>query len=333
MIELNTGVPGSGKTLSMVERLSKLVARWNAHPEEARPIFVLGIPDLLIPHAEVPLKSVQINKAGAPTLVPDWDLMPDGSLVVIDEAQGIFPPRSSASTSPAHVAWLNVHRHRGFDIWLTTQHPKLIDGSVRFLVGKHQHYRRLFGGARACVYEWDACSDGLAGTANAVKSYYSYPKHIFKFYKSAQIHTKQKFKVPFWVFIPVIGLILSIYFVPHAYFVLKDGMGGKGFSSASSTVPSASGLIAPLGATGAATAAALAPSRPPVLVSDPVSVAKLEFKQISACVASHGKCQCYNSRGVHLDLPDAVCLKNAGAPSDLWRFKPENDRPVNFASN
>ena len=45
MIELNTGVPGSGKTLSMVQRLSKLQARWEEHPDEARPVFVLGVPD------------------------------------------------------------------------------------------------------------------------------------------------------------------------------------------------------------------------------------------------------------------------------------------------
>ena len=51
MIELNTGVPGSGKTLSMVQQLAALVGRWERHPEEARPIFVHGIPELSLPHA------------------------------------------------------------------------------------------------------------------------------------------------------------------------------------------------------------------------------------------------------------------------------------------
>lgn len=217
MIELNTGVPGAGKTLSMVQRLSELVGRWKTNPEEGRPIFVLGIPDLILPHSLVPLKSVQINKAGSPSLVPDWDEMPDGSLVIIDEAQGCFPPRSSATTAPAHVAWLNVHRHRGFDIWLTTQHPKLIDGSVRALVGKHQHYRRVFGGSRAMVYEWDACSDSLSGLANAVTSYWSYPKKAFQWYKSAEIHTKQKFKLPKWLLIIPVGILMAIFFIPRAY--------------------------------------------------------------------------------------------------------------------
>lgn len=230
MIELNTGVPGAGKTLGMVERLAKLVGRWKDHPEEARPIFVLGIPDLALPHSLVPLASVQINKSGVPSLVPDWDSMPDGSLVIIDEAQGCFPPRSSASTSPAHVAWLNTHRHHGFDIWLTTQHPKLIDGTVRALVGKHQHYRRLFGGSRAMVYEWDACSDSLSGMQNAVTTHWSYPKKVFQWYKSAEIHTKQSFKLPKWLLIFPFGIVLALIFFPRMYTVLHGGITGQGIS-------------------------------------------------------------------------------------------------------
>jgi zona occludens toxin len=222
MIELRTGVPGAGKTLSAVERLAKLQARWDSHPDEARPVFVSGIPDLALPHSEMPLKSVQIRKAGTPSLVPDWDEMPDGSLVIIDEAQGVFPPRSSASEAPAHVAWLNTHRHRGFDIWLTTQHPKLIDASVRALIGKHQHYRRLFGGMRCAVYEWDCCSDSLSGLKTAVISYWSYPRKAFKWYKSAEIHTKQNFKLPRWILIPVLGFVLMLFFFPRAYGVITQ---------------------------------------------------------------------------------------------------------------
>jgi zona occludens toxin len=247
MIELNTGVPGAGKTLNMVERLAKMIAGWQAKPELARPIFVLGIPELALPHALVPLKSVQINKAGSPSLVPDWDEMPDGSLVIIDEAQGCFPPRSSASTAPAHVAWLNTHRHRGFDIWLTTQHPKLIDGSVRALVGRHQHFRRLFGMGRCMVYEWDACSDSLSGMSTAVTSHWSHPKSAFKWYKSAEVHTKQSFKLPKWLLILPAGAVLAIIFVPKAFHVLAAGVSGKGFKaepSASVSAPAQGGAVA-----------------------------------------------------------------------------------------
>lgn len=217
MIELNTGVPGAGKTLSMVQELATLFKRWEKHPDEARPVFALGIPDLVLPHATVPLKSVQIDKAGSPRLVPDWEEMPDGSLVLIDECQGVFPPRSSQSTPPAHVAWLNTHRHRGFDLWITTQQPKLIDASVRALVGRHKHYRRVFGMKRSVIYEWDACSDSLGGMNNAVKSYWPFPSNAYKWYKSAEIHTKQKFKMPLWLGVLPLGLVLCLYFFPKAY--------------------------------------------------------------------------------------------------------------------
>lgn len=224
MIELRTGVPGAGKTLSMVQALFDLFERWGKYPEELRPVFVHGIPDLAFPVATLPLKQAQIVK-GQTVLVPDWEAVPDGSLVLIDEAQGnpenyLFPPRSSAVAAPAHVAWLNTHRHHGVDIWLTTQHPKLIDSTVRALVGKHIHFRRLFGSSKVVSYEWDACSDNISGLKNATMRPWAFPKNVFKFYKSAEIHTKQKFKLPLWIYIPLIGFIMGIVFIPKAYSVM-----------------------------------------------------------------------------------------------------------------
>lgn len=322
MIELNTGVPGSGKTLSMVERLAKLQARWEAHPEEARPVFILGIPDLILPHSPVPLKSVQIQKAGAPSLVPDWEEMPDGSLVIIDEAQGIFPPRSTASTSPVHVAWLNTHRHRGFDIWLTTQHPKLIDGTVRALVGKHQHYRRLFGGQRACVYEWDSCSDSLSGTANAVKSFYPYPKKVFKFYKSAEVHTKQSFKLPAWLIVPVIGICLGIYAVPKAYGVLSGGVSGKSVVNSSVPVSAFTPPASPRNA----------PKIAPPIVSSYIPQEAVEPLQISACLATESKCQCYSHHGIKLVMTESECREAALSTSLKFRLDEQRKEPQVIAA-
>ena len=281
MIELRTGVPGSGKTLSMVESLSKLFKRWETHPEEARPVFVHNIPNLAFPVASMPLVSVAINKGVPPVNVPDWDSMPDGSLVLIDECQGdisknenIFPPRASASIAPKHIAWLNTHRHKGFDLWITTQHPKLIDSTVRALVGKHQHFRRVFGGARAICYEWDACSDSLSNLKNAVSSYWSYPKQVYKWYKSAEIHTKQKFKIPRWAFVPVLGLIGLVVFVPRAYNVMfGDGLKHHSTAAVASVSPSPStSSPAPLaalagGALAPTVAASGVPSSAPAVAS------------------------------------------------------------------
>lgn len=303
MIILRTGVPGSGKTLSMVEALARLFKRFETHPDEARAVFQLGIPDLVFPVAECPLKSVQINKAGTPSLVPDWDAMPDGSLVLIDEAQGVFPPRSSASAAPAHVSWLNTHRHHGFDIWLTTQHPKLIDATVRALVGKHQHYRRLFGGQRAVVYEWDSCSDNLAGIKTAVTSYWSYPKKVFKWYKSAEVHTKQEFKLPKWLAIPVIGLLLAVVFVPRAYSVMfGEHKTSAEYMPESSTAKDGA---ASSGASAAALAAVESPDEKyQAIVESATDGGAVGIASESSVQKSRTVAEMKAAEGVYTDLPD-----------------------------
>lgn len=324
MIELRTGIPGHGKTLAMVEALAKLQARWAAHPEETRPVFIHGIKDLTLSHTEMPVR--QVSHKNALMFVPDWDAMPDGSLVLIDEAQGFFPPRSSQSTPPEYIAWLNTHRHKGFDIWVTTQHPKLIDGAVRALVGKHQHYRRMFGGQRAVVYEFDGCNDSLANLKSAVMSYWAYPKKVFQWYKSAEIHTKQSFKYPKWLLIPVVGVVMGIYFIPQAVAVLSSGMSGQGLKGISKpeekkAAPAQVGAIAPT-ASGAASAVPSAPTNNWVTSSPPLPDTPFTKPVVlaAACLATATKCKCYTSEGVAVALEDSLCRAAA-------------DHAINFAEH
>jgi zona occludens toxin len=304
MIELRTGVPGSGKTLSMVEALSKLLASWGSKPEEGRPIFVHNIKDLALAHAPLPVKEVSFGNRTQ--LVPDWEAVPDGSLVIIDECQDLLPPRSSQTAAPAHIAWFNTHRHRGIDIWITTQHPKLIDFSVRALVGKHMHFRRLFGGQRACVYEWDGCSDNLGGMKDAVMTYYSFPKKAYQFYKSAEVHTKQRFKLPRWLVIPLAGIALGVYAVPRAYTTLSDATSGKGLNqaahAASAPATPGSGAIAP-------TPRAV-PSGAAAAASAPV-VAASAAKKLAGCIVYRGRCECFEDSGTRLELPRDACEDGA----------------------
>lgn len=297
MIDLRTGIPGSGKTLSALEALAKRIARFEAHPEESRPIFVHNVTDLALPHSPMPTKTYQPDTRKPGILVPDWDAIPDGAYVLIDEAQCFFPPRGSTSEPPPHVAWLNTHRHHGIDLTVITQHPKLIDGSLRALVGKHQHYRRLFGGARAVCYEWDACSDNLQGTANAVTSYFSFPKKAFEYYKSAEIHTKQSFKLPKWLMIPVIGVVLSVFAFPRAYSTITNATSGKGLSAAA---PSASAAVAKL--------VALPASAPDAPAPRPLAVvAEVAPPRVAGCVASVRACLCVYENGLTAPISQEVC--------------------------
>ena len=307
MIDLLTGVPGSGKTLSAIEALSKMQARWEKHPEEARPVFVHGVRDLALPHAVVPLTTWS-PKPGTTRECIDWDAIPDGAYILIDECQTLFPPRGTASEAPAHVAWLNTHRHRGMDITLVTQHPKLIDGSARALVGKHQHFRRLFGGQRAAVYEWDACSDSLSGMSTAITSYYPYPKKAFEFYKSAEVHTKQKFRLPRWLLIPFAGVALAVVTVPMAYKRIS-AMGSTEKARAAIIGSSASAASSP----GALAPGSLAAASAPQQSASSVVVARPTY---AGCIAMASRCMCVDVEGRTVPVVFEVCTANAWQSGD-----------------
>lgn len=181
MITLITGVPGSGKTLSVVADLAKKVKKEWA----GRKIFTHGIRDLTIPTEPIP-DGYTINDLHV------WANLPEnhGSVIIIDEAQNIFPPRSAGSKAPEIVEWLHVHRHSGIDLILITQMPGRIDKQVRDLVGAHYHIHKNPLGLRM-RYFWDYCENNpKTGMKNARPEVYKLDKSAFKLYKSAEVHTK-----------------------------------------------------------------------------------------------------------------------------------------------
>lgn len=231
---LKTGVPGSGKSLTTVREMQL------ASEGETPPIvYVHGIPDLALPHLPLPVFNPVVTQKGADgktrevfarTLEVDWSSVAPGSLVVIDEAQNVFPVRPAASSVPPYVAWLNTHRHRPVLIIMMTQHPRLIDSAVRALIGKHQHYRRVFGMSRHICYEWDACSANLSNFKGATKRVSAFPKKAFSAYKSAEAHTKPSFALPFWLIVPVAALALLIFVFPTAFSTMKRAVTGQGIT-------------------------------------------------------------------------------------------------------
>ena len=318
MIELRTGLPGACKTLSMVESLHRLQKSWEKKPDEARPVFVHGITDLALPHSPLPLVQWRENAQKPFQWVPDWDSLPAGALVIIDEGQSLFPPRSSQSKPPPHVAFLNTHRHHGLDVWIATQNPKLIDFSVRALVGKHQHFRRLFGRQRSVVYEFDGCNDSLANLSSAVLSYYPYPKRAFEWYKSAEVHTKQSFKLPKWILIPILGALSGIVFIPRAATVLANGMSGKGVASEHKETrekPPQAGASAAVAAVSAQPVRQDIEKQLPPLRADnkPSTPFTRPVVLAAACLANSTKCQCYTKEGAHVSLPDDLCRQAAAS--------------------
>jgi zona occludens toxin len=317
MITIKTGVPGSGKSLSMVAELLALCQGENKG-DEPRPVYT-NITGLAIPH--IPLVNWEPTTKREPGVLytVDWQQCPPGSIIVIDEAflYG-YDGRSASATVPSYLRDLAVHRKDySVDIWFIAQHPKLLHVAVRRQVGKHQHYRRLFGWGTAVCYEWDQCQDNLSATKTAVVTRFRYPKAVYSAYKSAELHTKPTFKKPWFIWIPVALIPLAAWAVPAGYRTMHGAMTGQGITAPAElkkTVP------APLPLASSATfkpdplpAGFEAPApEVPLSVSLPVPVA-------AGCVASPAQgCKCFDAQGKTVPVVPDMCPSTTAKPaSDL----------------
>lgn len=311
MITLKTGLPRNGKTLSLVDEVATLLERWRKHPGEQRPVFQFGIDELKLEGIE-PLDVWPVGgKSGdqiprradgkpACKLTFDQSALPDGSLVLLDEAQDFYPPRGPAQNAPAHVAELNTHGHRNLDYIVLTQHPKLIDNAVRRLVNKHQHYRRMFGGGRAITYEWDSCSDSL-DFPKAVKGMFAYPKKRFGLYKSATGFTKPKFRLPAFLVVPLLAIPLAIFAGPRAWHAMYGASTGKGINGVPAFAPPASAARVSLGPVDGAQK----PASPEGAASAPDTFA--------GCIAMGPRCSCIDDKGRIVKVAPEVCQTNVAS--------------------
>lgn len=164
-----------------------------------------------------------MDAPGGPTT---WHECPEKSIIVIDEVQKVMPPRPSSSKPPAHVAPLEVHRHRGFDLFFMTQDPSLVDNHIKKLAGEHVHLIRQFGMQRADVFKMQKVQDPTnANLKRALRTTFKYPKEVFGWYKSADAHTHKR-KVPARVYLL---LVLPILLIALIWFGVKTLHGvGKG---------------------------------------------------------------------------------------------------------
>ncbi|HTD06240.1 zonular occludens toxin domain-containing protein [Undibacterium sp.] len=197
MINLITGLPGNGKTLFALSYIKALAEKDN------RPVFYSGINEL-----KLPWELIDAEK---------WYEVPPNAIVVIDECQRIFRPRTISKDVPKYVEQLETHRHGGVDLFLITQHPMLADASVRRLTGNHRHVRRVFGTERATIHEWGEARDNCdkpAGRKDSVKHNWKFDKAAYGYYKSAEVHTvKRNIPMRFFVLlaVPVLLIAAAVY--------------------------------------------------------------------------------------------------------------------------
>lgn len=336
MITLITGTPGAGKTAYAV---AQLVEALQAQP---RPVYVMGIPELQLPHEVAPPVNEWTETQPAPedpTLTEAVFTFPDGALIVIDEAQKVYRPRSAGSKVPDIVSAFEKHRHKGLDFWLVTQSPTLLDSNVRKLVGKHIHLRALWSGRK--LYEWAECSDPESRTdrgAAAVRSY-RLPKRVFGMYRSASLHIKQSRRLPTAVY--VFGGVVAIgaALAWHNYQTIRGAIDGSGkYAQGAATAPAASGPVL-----GGAPGASLAPSGSGAPQVAPAGVTVAEYvpristrpetaplydgiRQVKAlpvvagCVAMAKRCTCYTEQGTDAFLTGEQCREWLRSPPfNPWR--------------
>lgn len=322
MITLITGIPGMGKTSYLVTLLMQF------EKAAERPIFVMGIPDLKIEHIPAPPVEEWTERRISPedpTLELAYFTFPPNAILVVDEAQRVYRPRASASKVPDHVAALETHRHTGLDIILLTQKPKLIDSNVRELVGKHIHIRA--GMLGRMLYEWPHVADGESrlDRQDASRRKFSPPKKSFSKYKSAEVHTKHKFRIHN-AFLLLAG---AAVFTAYQGWTLYSSVTGRFSPDPVSTKPDNE---APQLARSGAPDAALSLARPTVPVvsssiveamtpADPRNhlsaplyaavVPPVVAPEVVGCIASRRACTCYSQQQTPVWLPDDQCRQRA----------------------
>lgn len=197
-ITLVTGIPGSGKTLYTLYQVEQL------RKKEGREVYYFNI---------------QIDRDKLPWIELDeqqvlkWFDLPPRSIVVIDECQRIFRPRPAGSAVPEAEMQLETHRHKGIDLFLITQHPSLVSVGVRRLVRDHLHIMRVFGAPVANVYAWKGVKEQCdKSRADAIKSTFKYPKEVYGWYKSAEVHTV-KFRLPWKIVLAAFFVLLMVVLV------------------------------------------------------------------------------------------------------------------------
>jgi zona occludens toxin len=292
MITLITGTPGAGKTLFALSEV---------YPQFAgRPVYVDGVPELLLDH-ELPAGTVESDGKGSKDY-STW--LPENAVLIVDECQRIWRPRSASSAVPDGVRAMETHRHHGHDLVLITQHPNLLDSNVRRLVGRHLHVRRVWGWNRALVYEWDQATDPNR-ISTATKRSWAYPKSAFGIYKSASVHTSRGQRPPFLFYAAV---LLPLVFVAVAY---------QAYTSINHKIAPPSSLV---GASADATTKEKAqvgyapesfkPVNPDVPLSAPAFDhlrQVVSMPRVIGCISTKSRCQCYTQQGTPAYLSDSHC--------------------------
>jgi zona occludens toxin len=339
LLTLFTGVPGSGKSAAGVELLTKLLK------DGSRPLFVVEIPEENVPPISLKIPHTLIGPDAPDPELRDptrWhELVPDGAVVFMPEAQRLWPARAPSAKVPVHVEAVGQHRHRTLELVIDTQHPKLLDDKVRLRVGRHVHIRDL-GFLGRHWYEFPEVTDPGQWRSAPIKARYRLPKRVFKLYTSATSHIKPVRRIPPSVYVLGVCLVAVVALTWRVVSSISDkvsptasmtapGAGAAAGSSSSSHPFAGSRRAAAPGITGPELVLSLMPRLSDVPHSAPAydhlrRVVAMPRVQGGYCIGS--RCSCVLQHGLPAPISDRACRELVLNPQFDPYHLPEPPRPT-----
>lgn len=303
MITLISGLPGNGKTLYALTTIKAFAEK------EKREVFYSGIKDLLLPWTEIKPE--------------EWESVPAGAIVVIDEAQFVFPKKPNGASLPAFYTNLATHRHKGIDIYLITQDAALIDVFPRKLIGRHLQVVRKFGMASATIYEWSVVNlapFSAASRKTAVILKWSFPKVAYGYYKSAEVHTHKR-SIPAKIIVAVVAIPLLFAGAAYGFKFVENRLQHPKVAGVEEPSVTNGGLSGKNSGSGKPSYKnALEDSqqylfeRTPRVQGLPQTAPRYDevTKPVTApvpvaCVANPKNCNCYTQQATPINVPEVLC--------------------------
>jgi len=261
---------------------------------------------------------------------------------------------------------LTMHGHFGIDIYFITQRPTLLNEHVRASISEHIILRRLFKMNFAIIYNYAELQEnfGMMTRKNAITTrFWRYPKHLYKYYVSAESHPKSNFPKLWYA----VGL-LPIFLMFGGYKYTMDFFAPK---ETTATVPvvqnelpkqpvlnadnqqkdlndlcrSAVNLHKPECKKYIQEITNKGLSIAPVNVYDPAKPYDVEytvqdfepkdFPRFKNAIVYNGKCTAYSQQGTimhNVSTKDCFRLANGDRPFDYYYEKPSSSAPVQASS-
>jgi len=283
------------------------VAKWNAMQQERDPDTGKMI------DSDTP---VHQRLAGTPpvevlAIVQNWWLWcKPGDLIVIDEAQFIAPRAALGRKPPFWIQCLEIHRHYGVDFLIITQHPGLIDSTIKHLVGLHRHVRSVMGSPVCMVYVWDHASNPERYQLANKTTFVRRAKH-YRLFHSSVAHVKPPTSGrSILVVLPL--LLVGIYFgvakLKHRF-------------TAPVPAAQASTLSAPAGSASA-----------PLVSAQPGQTQRptgwVDVPELQGCMAVGERCTCIGREGRPVRIAVAMCRISSSSFDGLVQWAPRKDQPA-----